>query len=132
MLTAVLVDVTTLTEVAVLVAPGAVEVIVAVLVVTGNVEVVVLTEVAVVVAVVVEILVEPCAVVVIVAVVVEVAVLDPVLTAVSGGTLNVANPVFAGCAESCEVMMTSYAVAFTRVGSVPMLSGPVHTSVVVE
>jgi len=125
-LTAVLVDVTTLTEVVVLVAPGAVEVMVDVLVVAGTVEVVVLTEVAVVV--VVAVVVEPDAVVVMVVV----AVLDPVLIAVSGGTLNVANPVFGGWAESCEATMTSYVVAFTRVGSVAMLSGPVHTLVAAE
>jgi len=130
--TEVCTDVTTLTDVAVLVAPGAVEVTVA----PGAVEVTVAPGA---VEVTVAVLVAPApptvAVVVLTAVVVTVAVVvaEPVVGCrVASGRLSVADPVFGGCAESCEFTMTSYAVAFTSVGNVAMLSGPVHTFVAVE
>jgi len=122
-LTAVWVDVTTLIDVAVLVAPGTVEVIVD----AGAVEVIVAVLVAP----------APLTVVVVVlrevVVIVAVVVAGPVVgTRVAGGRLSVANPVFGGCALSCELTTTEYEVAFRSVGSVPMLSGPVQTFVVVE
>jgi len=131
-MTVVLEDVTTLTDVAVLVEPGTVEVIVdpdavevtvAVPVNPGAVEVTVVVAVAP----------APPTVVVLTDVVVIVVVAAPVTGCrVAGGTLSVANPVFGGCAESCELTTTSYAVAPTSVGRVAMLSGPVHTFVVLE
>jgi len=126
--TDVWVDVTTLIAVAVLVAPGTVEVTVA----PGAVEVTVavLPEPATVEVIVVVAPVPPT-VVVLTAVDVTVETL-PVGCRVAGGRLYVANPVFGGCALSCELTTTEYAVALTSVGSVPMVSGPVHTFVVVE
>jgi len=107
-LTDVLVDVTTLTDVAVVVGPGAVAVVVAVVVGPETV--------AVVVAVVVgpgTVVVGPDTVAVVVVVVVAVVVLTdpvevtlPVLTAVTGGTAKFVNPVFGGCALSCELTTT--------------------------
>jgi len=135
--TDVWVDVTTLIAVAVLVAPGTVEVTVApgaveVTVAPGAVEVTVavLPEPATVEVIVVVAPVPPT-VVVLTAVDVTVETL-PVGCRVAGGRLYVANPVFGGCALSCELTTTEYAVALTSVGSVPMVSGPVHTFVVVE
>jgi len=116
------VDVTTLTDVAVVVAPGAVEV----MVVGGEVEVIV------------AVLVDPAPPTVVVVVLTEVEVIVAVVavpapgTRVAGGKPNVANPVFGGCALSCELTTMLYAVALTSVGSVPMLSGPDQTFVVVE
>jgi len=126
------VDVTTLTEVAVVVGPETVAVAVLVVVGPGTVAVVVAVLV---VPGAVDVTVVPGAVEVTVAVVVltDVApVTVPMLTAVSGGTLRLANPVFGGCALSCELMTMENAVAFTSVGSVPMVIGPDHVFVVVE
>jgi len=137
-LTDVLVDVTTLTDVAVVVdvGPGTVAVVVAVLVVPGAVEV---TVAVLVVPGAVEVTVVPGAVVVTVAVVVLTAVevlalvvADGVLSAEKGGTLKFVNPVLGGDALSCELMTMLYAVALTSVGRVVMVSGPLHVFVVAE
>jgi len=129
-LTVVLVDVTTLTDVDVVVGPDTVAVEVDVVVGPDTVAVVVGPGIVVV---------GPDTVAVVVAVAVAVVVLTdadpvtvPMLTAVNGGTAKLANPVLGGCALSCELTTTEYAVAFTRAGSVPMVSGPDHVLVVVE